>query len=165
MEKERWDKAKKAAMEGRIDDIDGDIFVRHYGNLKKIQKDYMTKPADAEDVTGIWIWGAAGVGKSRKAREEYTNLYDKMCNKWWDGYQGEENVLIDDLDKKHKVLGHHIKRWCDRYSFLGEVKGGAIQIRPKKIIITSQYPIEDIWDDEPETVEAVKRRCQVIYLE
>lgn len=157
---ERWSDAKKAAIEGRLEDIPADIFVQYYRTVKEIKKDYMSKPDDLTDIENYWICGPPGSGKSRSARERYPGSYFKLCNKWWDGYQGEENVIIDDWELDHKVLGHHLKIWADRYSFLAETKGGAIHIRPKRIIVTSNYPIESVFEDNM-MCSAINRRFTV----
>lgn len=89
-----------------------------------------------------------------------------MCNKWWDGYDGEPEVLIEDIGVENgKALSHHIKIWADRYSFLAEYKGLVRKIRPQLILVTSNYRPEDIWKDNPEDLEAVKRRFKVIRVE
>jgi hypothetical protein len=44
---------------------------------------------DADNVRGIWYWGAPGTGKSREARAKYPDAYLKAQNKWWDGYTGQ----------------------------------------------------------------------------
>lgn len=162
-EQARWLGVWELAKAGHIEEIPEDIRIKHYRTLKEIKKDYMVKLPDADNTTGVWIYGEAGIGKSRKAREDYPDSYLKMANKWWCGYQNERTVIIDDLDPKHECLGHHLKIWADRYSFLAEVKGGAMQIRPEKIVVTSQYHPNQIFMDEP-TQAAIARRFNIVHL-
>lgn len=133
------------------------LWMRHYRTYHLMFKDYGSRPKDLDDVCGVWIFGASGVGKSHYAREKFPGFYDKACNKWWDNYQGEANVIVDDFDQKHDCLAHHLKRWADKYYFSAEVKGGQINCRPQKVIVTSQYRIEEIWSDK-ETCDALNRR-------
>jgi hypothetical protein len=159
-EKNRWAKAKEQAMAGDFDAIDPQIYWAHYSTMKRIYKDHQPTPADADGTTGHWYYGAAGAGKSRAARANFPGAYLKMCNKWWDGYQGQPDVIIDDVDTGHAVLGHHLKIWGDRYAFIAEMKGEARQIRPQNIVVTSQYHPTHIWQDE-ETRAAILRRYKV----
>jgi len=170
MEKERWLTAIQLAEEGKMEELKNSepkMFVTHYSTWQRIRKDTGQRPPDMDDVTGLWIFGQSGCGKSRSARQACLNLetryYSKNCNKWWDNYQSEEVVIMDDVDKTHSVLGHHLKIWADRYAFQGEIKGSAIWIRPRCIVVTSQYSIEEIWEDDA-TREALKRRFRVVHL-
>lgn len=155
-----WEQVKAKAKAGLIDEIEGQVYVQHYRTLKQIAMDNMAKPDDLTSTCGIWIYGPPGVGKSHFARQHYPDIYNKMQNKWWCGYQGEKSILIDDFDSKQ--LGHHLKIWADKYSFIAETKGYAITIRPDRIIVTSNYTPDQIFSDDPVLAEAIKRRFYLI---
>lgn len=157
---EFWKNVKDAAVSGDLDKIDEKTYVNMYKTLVAIKKDHMVKPLPLSSTTGEWWYGPSGTGKSRKARETYPDAYIKGNNKWWDGYRGEPVVIIEDVDKFNVAMGGDLKRWCDHYSFPAEVKGGGMNIRPERIIITSQYKIEEIWDDQA-TQDALLRRCSM----
>lgn len=160
-EKIRWDRVLEAAKKRDYENIPPHCMVTSYGNIVRIGKDFATMPDEAVDVTGVWIQGPSGCGKSRKARQDYPGAYIKTCNKWWDMYQDQPFVIMDDMDKSHSVLGHHLKIWADRYGFMAETKGSALAIRPAKFVVTTQYRMEDIWTDT-ETIEALKRRFTIV---
>lgn len=155
-----WALAKSKAKLGLLDDCPPDVYIKYYRTLKAIAMDHMSKPADLTSCCGIWIYGPPGTGKSHYARQHYgDSLYLKAQNKWWDGYQGERNVLLDDFDCK--VLGHYIKIWADKYCFMAEAKGSSMQIRPWNFIVTSNYTIEQLFED-PILIDAIKRRFYTI---
>ena len=164
MEKVKWVEAKALAQAGNLDDIDPRIYVTSYRTLKAIAKDHMVMPAGTDGVTGVWFYGPSGAGKSREARQRYPGAYLKMCNKWWDGYQGEANIIIEDFDKAHSGLCHHLKIWADRYSFMAEDKGGAMAIRPAQIVVTSNYHPNQIWTDQAD-LEPILRRFSVTHFD
>lgn len=57
----------------------------------------MPKLDSRPHLNNFWIMGATGVGKSRYVREKHYPVYPKMRNKWWDGYDGEDVVVIEEL--------------------------------------------------------------------
>lgn len=161
-EQERWRLARHSILLGDMEGVPDDIFIRHYGNLRAIIKDYAKDVDDYKEETGLWIYGPAGCGKSRYARANYPDSYLKPANKWWDGYNGQKSVILDDWDPSHsKFLTYHLKMWSDRYAFTAEIKGGAIKIRPDVFIVTSQYSIEECFEDCASR-DAIRRRFKVI---
>lgn len=108
-----WDEVRKHAIAGDLEKIPSHIFVQHYGNLRAVAKDYAIKGPECPHLRGIWIYGKTGVGKSRYARKHWPDYYAKDCNKWWDGYQGEANVIMDDIAPEHNVLATYMKHWAD----------------------------------------------------
>lgn len=164
-EKERWKQARKAAMDGRYSDIPDDLYIRYQASFKRMRKEDGPKPVDLDErpYYGIWIYGPPRTGKSHMARTEYAPIYLKDLNKWWDGYQEEDNVLIDEFGPAHaQYLTDFMKKWVDRWTFSAETKGSRTVIRPKLIIVTSNYSIEDVWPPGVDR-DAMKSRFKVIH--
>ena len=78
-----------------------------------------------------------------------------------DGYDDEDVVILDDWDPYMAAQGGDMKRWCDRYVFPAEIKGAVRKIRPRKLVVTSQYRINECWVDK-KTVAAIERRFTVV---
>ena len=98
----------------------------------------------------MWIYGDPGCGKSKWVWDHFADhMYVKGLNKWWDDYENQPIAFIDEFSKSKNVLADHLKIWADRYPFRAETKGSSRVIRPKVIIICSNYSIEQVFD-EPE---------------
>lgn len=151
-----WESIYEAAKEGKFDDIPKDVLIRSYSQLKRISVDNI-KPEGIEKLVYVY-WGETGAGKSRKAWELAPNAYPKdPRTKTWDGYQGEENVIIDEF--RGGIDIGHILRWLDRYPVIVDVKYSATVLRCKTIYITSNLN-PDYWYQnlDRESLDALRRR-------
>jgi len=160
---DKWKTIRDLAMAGKLEELDPKVFVAHYKSLTQIATDYAKRAADLEDVCGIWCYGPPGSGKSHYARSLSQEYYIKPANKWWDGFhQTKHDVcLLEDLDHSSVHMGHHLKLWADKWCFAAEKKGSTIQARPKTIVVTSNYTIEELWGSDPHLCAAISRRFSV----
>jgi hypothetical protein len=120
-----------------------------------------TKVSSIDTLDNIWIQGPTGCGKSKYVRDTYPSFFTKIKNKWWDGYQMEPVVLLDDFGPEQLLMATNLKNWADHYPFPAEVKGGMLMARPKTIIVTSNYRMEEI-GFSAQDLEALKRRFRII---
>jgi len=121
-----------------------------------------TKVIDG-DTQNEWWYGSTGTGKSRLAWEKYGDIcYQKMLNKWWDGYDNQPIVIIEEWSPKNDVTASALKIWADRYPFTAQIKGGVLQkIRPLKIIVISNYRLYDCFPDTRDADPIARRFKQL----
>ena len=154
---ELYEGAFQLAKEGRFEEIPEPLRTRHWGTYLRIAGRYQSAPSSQEELDFHWFFGASGTGKSRTAREENPGAFLKLPNKWWDGYVDQECVIIDEWSPSHSVLADHLKRWADHHAFSAEIKGGTITIRPKRIIITSNYSMEECFSESAALAPLLRR--------
>lgn len=112
-----------------------------------------------DSVRGLWFWGPPGTGKTHTARS-YGDVYLKAQNKWFDGYAGQQTIVLDDFDQQGSCLGHYLKIWSDKWSCTGEIKGGTVNLCHTRFIVTSNYHPDDLFEDE-QMLAAIKRRFEI----
>jgi len=159
--KEDWSKILQSAKEGQVDEIPPDVLIRHYSSIKRIRVDYV-QPVWRDNVSVRVYWGGSGLGKTRRAwHEAGDEVYVKDPNtKWWDGYRGQKNVIIDEFTGIIAI--NHILRWLDRYPCMAEVKGFSTPLLATNFWITSNVDprqwYKEISDDQQ---KALLRRCEI----
>lgn len=115
-------------------------WVRHYRAFRAY-KLLKTQPRNHE-VHVLVIVGPTGTGKSRYCLHNFPKAYWKQRSQWWDGYNSEETVVLDEF---YGWLPYdNLLRLCDRYPMLVETKGGQVHMLARNVIITSNsFP--DSW--------------------
>lgn len=165
--KERYMELIKMAEEGRFEEIKASMpgdYIRHKRTLNEIHHESQAKRVKTcwDSIDNWWIVGATGTGKSRAVHDMIPRemLYKKDCNKWWDGYNNEQYVLIDDFQPDWPGK-NKLKNWADHYDFPAEVKGGKLVINPRHIIVTSNYSIEE-GQFMPNDIQPIVRRFKQV---
>jgi len=113
-----------------------------------------------------WYYGGTGTGKSRLAFEEAgaTAYWKAGGTKWWDGYEGQEFVIIDDY-RCDLCPFHVLLRLFDRYPCSVEGKGCSMQFNSKVIIVTAPHKPENMWKNRStEDINQLLRRIETIRL-
>ncbi len=141
-----YEEAMELAKNKQIHKIKGALQIRHWKALHDIAN-YVERPTENLDYQpGVWIWGPVRTAKTTTAQRAFPGYYFKQQNKWWDLYQGEAVVIIDELDPEHaKTLKGALKVWADPSVFSIETKGGSMSIRPEFIIVTCNMSIDEIY--------------------
>lgn len=139
-----------------------DVLVRCYHQLRSIRNDSAVAVGVIRSCKVYW--GPTGTGKSRRAWDEAgVDAFPKdPRTKWWDGYTGQENIIIDEFRGSIDIA--HLLRWLDRYPVRVEAKGQSLPLRGSQFWITSNIS-PSLWYPEldDETKGALMRRLEVTH--
>lgn len=137
---------KEVVSSPSLRDIEVGYLVRYSRGIQ-FARNLLSKVRDWKTEVVI-LFGKPGTGKSMyMPRDAY---WKSPGNKWWDGYDGEEKVVLDDCEENH-FTRQEMLRLCDRYPLKVEVKGGFVNFLAKTIYITTNqnpwkwYGGDDAW--------------------
>lgn len=113
-----------------------------------------------------WIWGPTGVGKSKYAFDNVSNDYwiSGKNLKWFDGYYGQKDVIIDDFRADFCTF-HELIRLLDIYPMRVEVKGSSVIWNATRIFITSCYPPDGVYKTREDIAQLYGRITKEIYMD
>jgi len=118
------------------------------------------KPPSYREVKVYYIYGPTNTGKTRSAYDFDPDLYRLFSLKpeWWDGYDSEKTVLIDDF--RGDMDTSRLLQILDCYPIRVPIKGSSAWLFATTIFITSNYPPDHFWAGV--NLEAILRRITFI---
>lgn len=112
------------------------VYVKFHRGLVAFQQTMVKDRCEPTKV--VWCWGPTGSGKSRYVHETAPAAYWKDTHtKWWDGYNQQENVVLDDYRPNKELSVAYMLRLMDRYPLSVESKGGYLKFNSQTIYITA----------------------------
>lgn len=108
----------------------------------------------------IWHYGATGVGKTYEAYKAHPDIFVPISFKWWDGYDGQKVVLLDDIRGDYCKF-HEILMLTGERPFRVETKGGSRQAIYDVIYITSPYHPNDLWQTVEDKSQLLDRISEI----
>lgn len=166
-----WEEILKNAEEDKFTEIPAEIQIKYHFQLQSIAtKKKNSLPYDRPNRYGLWVHDKPGTGKTTYVRETYPNSYWKPKSKWYNGYNGQDCIVIDEVDPFYIKNGglEQLKAICNTGPHLAEIKGGAIWLRNFSTIVTTMYSIDELAEacklDEVEK-GALKARFKEFFLE
>lgn len=144
------------------------VFVHRYKGLQALagalEKNRMREAAPVVK----WYWGPTGTGKTWKAMEEIgeRDYWESSSSlQWFDGYDGQECVLLDEL-RADACKYEFLLKLLDRRIIQVPVKGGFVWWKPKEIWITSplspRMMFPEQCNDQLDTINQLLRRITEI---
>lgn len=141
-----------------IADENFDLFCRYRSGLTKYKE--MVDKENSKQFRNVDVqvlYGPTGCGKTRQAMAEATFKIEGGNLKWWDGYEADKCILIDEFANQIPIT--ELLNILDGYQLRLPIKGGHTYALWSKVFITTNLSFED-WYPNAKTMhkEALLRR-------
>lgn len=140
-------------------------YIKYSKGMKELSRQVTKKNSQKWRAVNVEVyWGETGTGKTRKAMDENEDIFklDKSNNLWWDGYEQEKCLLIDDFYGWISI--GTMLNVLDGYKLRLEIKGSFTYANWDKVIITSNSHPKDWYTNVPEkALKALFRRINKIH--
>ncbi len=148
-----------------IEDImnnDFETYCRYRGGIKDYAQVCAKVNSQAfRKVKTTVLYGDTGTGKTRKAMEKCSYKITGDSLQWWDGYNGEKTILIDEYDSQIKCT--EMLNILDGYQLRLPIKCGFTYAQWTEVYITSNIaPNEWHCNAKEQHRAALKRRISKI---
>lgn len=136
-------------------------YVKYHKGLDAV-RDVLQAPEQVYHRRDVYLYiGGTGVGKTRFAYASHPGLCRlpaaSETSPWFDGYDGQEEVLFDDYGGKSVFCYRFMLQLLDGYPMLVPIKGGFKHWNPKVIVITSNETPE-MWYSSVADISHLQRR-------
>lgn len=146
-----------------------EVYHQYGRTLEKLEDVFNRKKFRKWMTSCDWRYGETGTGKSETAFKDFdpdTHYVFKNDNGWWDGYNGQEIVIINDF--RGEIPYGILLQMIDKYPF--EVRRRNREPFPflaKKVIITSFGTPNEVYKNlsQNDSLEQIYRRINLIYHE
>lgn len=138
------------------------VFVKYHKGLQALASRINMQDRSEKPLVE-WVWGPTGCGKTLYATTRTKTFYIKDGTMWWDGYEQQETIVIDDFDGKWPF--RDLLRILDRYPYQGQYKGGYHKINSPNIIITCDRTPQALYagSEHEENLDQLMRRIDNVF--
>lgn len=149
-----------------------ETFMRYHGGITRfaaIARSAGASTAMRPDLEVVVVFGPPGSGKSKAVWDRFPDAYTLTVNPggqlWWDGYESQETVLIDDFSGAG-IPYRTLLRYLDVYPMQVQFKGGMVWLAYKRIFITTnRFYAEWYAESDQRDLAALQRRItELIYM-
>lgn len=154
----------------RLREEDPVLYVRYSRGFESLARGLVLPPRPVPPDVHL-LYGPTGCGKTRHFYDtvdlESSWRLPLTTGMWFDGYEGQSDVLIDDFvgAASHITLAHTLQL-LDRYPIRVAVKGSFVDWRPERIFVTTNlHPRQWYkWESREEQFPALCRRFTQLHL-